>query len=144
MKTCLLIITLSFSFIKGFSNPMIMNEVETDKVFTSKEKGTNQVQSVDEIINNYFENTGGLENWEKIEGVKMSAKINQQGMEIPIEITQLKGGKMMTKINFQGQEIKQGVFDGEVLWSVNFMSQKAEKKDKEATRIITINNIRWN
>ena len=44
MKTCLLIITLSFSFIKGFSNPMIMNEVETDKVFTSKEKGTNQVQ----------------------------------------------------------------------------------------------------
>ena len=31
---------------------MIMNEVETDKVFTSKEKGTNQVQSVDEIINN--------------------------------------------------------------------------------------------
>jgi hypothetical protein len=26
---------------------MIMNEVETDKVFTSKEKGTNQVQSVD-------------------------------------------------------------------------------------------------
>ena len=136
MKIYLLILTISFSFIKGFSNPKTINEVGTNKVFVSKERAITQVQSVDEIINNYFENTGGLENWEKIEGVKMSAKINQQGMEIPIEITQLKDGKMMTKINFQGQEIKQGVFDGEVLWSVNFISQKAEKKDKEATDMV--------
>ena len=82
-------------------------------------------QTVDEIISNYFENTGGVENWEKIEGIKMSAKVNQGGMEIPIEIVQLKNGKMMTTINFQGQSIKQGVFDGEVLWSTNFMTQKA-------------------
>ena len=76
---------------------------------------TINAQTVDEIIDNYFENTGGVENWEKIEGVKMSAKVNQGGMEIPIEIIQLKSGKMMTTINFQGQSIKQGVFDGEVL-----------------------------
>ena len=31
-------------------------------------------QSADEIIANYFENTGGIENWAKIEGIKMSAK----------------------------------------------------------------------
>ena len=34
-------------------------------------------QSADEIIANYFENTGGIENWAKIEGIKMSAKVNQ-------------------------------------------------------------------
>jgi outer membrane lipoprotein-sorting protein len=28
-------------------------------------------------------------------------------------------------------EIKQGVFDGETLWSTNFMSMKAEKSDQE-------------
>ncbi len=88
-------------------------------------------QTADEIINNYFENTGGIENWRAIEGLKMSAKVNNGGMEIPIEIVQLKGGKQMTVINFQGQTIKQNVFDGETLWSTNFMTQKAEKSDSE-------------
>ncbi len=97
---------------------------------------TINAQTVDEIIDNYFENTGGVENWEKIEGIKMSAKVNQGGMEIPIEIVQLKSGKMMTTINFQGQSIKQGVFDGEVLWSSNFMTQKAEKSDEESTNMV--------
>ena len=87
-------------------------------------------QTVDEIINNYIENTGGLENWQNIKSIKMSASINQMGMEIPIEMVQSKD-KMYTKISVQGQEIKQGVFDGETLWSTNFMSMKAEKSDQE-------------
>ncbi|MBN1651012.1 MAG: hypothetical protein JW857_06780 [Bacteroidales bacterium] len=90
-------------------------------------------QTADEIIANYFENTGGVDAWQKVEGMKMSAKINQGGMEIPLEIIQLKIGKQMTVINFQGKEIKQGVFNGEVLWSTNFMTQKAEKGDQETT-----------
>ena len=32
-------------------------------------------QSVDEIIDNYFENTGGIDQWRKLKGVKMSAKL---------------------------------------------------------------------
>lgn len=92
-----------------------------------------QAQSVDEILDTYFENTGGKAQWESLEGMKMKAKINQMGMEIPIEIVQLKSGKQMTIINFQGQEMKQGVFDGEVLWSINMMTQKAEKSDQETT-----------
>ena len=87
-------------------------------------------QSVDEIIGNYLENTGGAENWENVKGIRMNASINQMGMEIPIEMVQLKD-KMYTKISIQGQEIKQGVFDGETLWSTNFMSMKAEKNDQE-------------
>lgn len=87
-------------------------------------------QSVEEIIGNYLENTGGAENWENVEGIRMNASINQMGMEIPIEMVQLKD-KMYTKISIQGQEIKQGVFDGETLWSTNFMSMKAEKSDQE-------------
>ena len=90
-------------------------------------------QTADEIITNYFENTGGMENWGKLEGIQMSAKVNQGGMEIPLEITQLKNGNQMTVINFQGLELKQGVFDGEVLWSTNFQTQKAEKSDQEST-----------
>jgi len=92
-----------------------------------------QAQTAEEIVANYFENTGGLDNWSKLEGIKMSSKVSQGGMEIPLEIIQLKNGNQMTVINFQGLEIKQGVFDGEVLWSTNFQTQKAEKSDKEST-----------
>jgi len=98
-----------------------------------------QGQTADEIINNYFENTGGIDNWKAIKGVKMTAKVNQQGMEIPLEIVQLSDGRQMTAINFQGKEIKQGVFDGETLWSTNFMTMKAEKSDAEATANFKLN-----
>ncbi|ADR23753.1 hypothetical protein MATR_23890 [Marivirga tractuosa] len=89
--------------------------------------------TADEIINNYFENTGGKEAWGNLEGIKMTAKINQGGMEIPVEIVQLKTGKMYTKASLQGKELMQNVFDGEVLWSTNFQTMKAEKSDQETT-----------
>lgn len=98
-----------------------------------------QAQTVDEILANYYENIGGLENLKNLQGIKMKAKVTQQGMEIPLEITQLKDGRQMTVISFQGQEIKQGVYDGEVLWSTNFMTMKAEKSDAEATDNFKLN-----
>ena len=92
-----------------------------------------QAQTAEEIIAKYFENTGGVEKWKALQGIKISAKVNQGGMEIPLEIVQLKDGRQMTTITFQGKEIKQGVYDGSTLWSTNFMTMKAEKSDAEAT-----------
>lgn len=132
MKTLkLILIALAVSF------ATYVNAQKADDLLNPNElEKENQPQlsvTADEIINSYFENTGGVDNWNKIEGLKMYAKVNNGGMEIPIEITQLKNGKQMTVITFQGKEIKQGVFNGEVLWSTNFMTQKAEKSDAEAT-----------
>lgn len=90
-------------------------------------------QSVDEILTKYFETTGGKAKWEALTGLKLTASVNQGGMEIPLEIIQLKDGKQCTKINFQGKIIMQGVYDGTTLWSHNFMNMKAEKSDAEAT-----------
>ena len=97
---------------------------------------TLQAQTADEIINNYFENTGGVDAWRAVEGMRMKAKVNQGGMEIPLEIVRMKDGRQMTSITFQGLELKQGVFDGEVLWGTNMMTQKAEKSDAEATEMM--------
>ncbi|MBL4904498.1 MAG: outer membrane lipoprotein-sorting protein [Flavobacteriaceae bacterium] len=94
---------------------------------------TLNAQTVDEILSTYYENIGGEENLRKVKGIKMTAKINQQGMEIPPEIIQMSDGRQLTVVNFQGKEIKQGVFDGEILWSHNFMTMKAEKSDAETT-----------
>src|SRR6185369_13912546 len=95
--------------------------------------GFAQAQSADEIIAKFFENTGGIDKWKAVQGTKMSAKVNQQGMEIPLLIVNLKDGRQMTVITFQGKEIKQGVYDGSTLWSTNFMNSKAEKSDAEST-----------
>ena len=51
-------------------------------------------QTAKEIIKTYHENIGGLEKLKKVEGVKMSATVNQ-GMEIPIEIYTFKDGKQL-------------------------------------------------
>ena len=89
--------------------------------------------TVDEIIDNYLENTGGKEAWSNLQGIKMVAKVNQGGIEIPLEIVQMKDGRTYTKFTFQGNEFYQGVYDGETLWSINFQSLKAEKSDQEST-----------
>ena len=92
-----------------------------------------QAQTVDEIIDNYIENTGGADAWNSLKSMKMVASANAQGMEIPVEILSTKDGKQMIKINFQGQEIVQLAYDGETMWTTNFMTMQAEKSDAEAT-----------
>lgn len=92
-----------------------------------------QAQTADEIIKNYFENTGGAEAWSNLEGMKMIASANAQGMDIPVEMYQLKGGKQLLKINIQGQDMTQYAFDGETMWTTNFMTMLPEKSDAEAT-----------
>ena len=87
-------------------------------------------QTVNEIIENYIENTGGVENWQKVKSIKMNMSVNQMGMDIPIE-QYSSAERTYTKISLQGQEIMQGVFDGKTLWSTNFMSMKAEKSNQE-------------
>ncbi len=95
--------------------------------------------TVDEILSNYFENTGGLDNWKSLKGLKMKAKLNQGGMEIPLEIVQLADGRQYTKFNVQGNDFYQSVYDGETLWSINFQSLKAEKSDQETTDNFKLN-----
>ncbi|MCB0374413.1 MAG: outer membrane lipoprotein-sorting protein [Sinomicrobium sp.] len=90
-------------------------------------------QTADEIIANFLENTGGKENWQKLSGFKFSAKLNMQGFELPLEVIQLKDGRQMSSAMFQGKEIKQGVYDGKTLWSINFMTMKPEASDTETT-----------
>lgn len=87
----------------------------------------------DEIVNTYFENTGGVEAWGKISGTKMTGEFNQGGMKFPAEVANLKDGRQYIKFTFQGKEMKQNVFNGETMWSTNFMTMKAEAADAEAT-----------
>ncbi len=90
-------------------------------------------QTADEIINNYFENTGGKENWEKLEGIEMKGVMKFQNMEIPFEQIMMKDGRQATTIELQGNRMIWEAYDGETSWTRNQMTMEAEKNDNEAT-----------
>jgi hypothetical protein len=92
-----------------------------------------QAQTAEEIIKTYHENIGGEEALRNVKSVKMTAKVDAQGMVLPIEILNVSDGRSLMKFEFQGKEMVQQAFDGETSWGVNFMTQKAEKSDAETT-----------
>ncbi|MEL6560446.1 MAG: outer membrane lipoprotein-sorting protein [Bacteroidota bacterium] len=90
-------------------------------------------QTADEIVSNYFENTGGLDAWNSIKALKYEGVINFGGTELPMTMIQSTDGKQMVKADVQGVSFYQAVFDGETLWGTNQITMKAEKKDAEST-----------
>ncbi|MEZ4817747.1 MAG: outer membrane lipoprotein-sorting protein [Flavobacteriaceae bacterium] len=93
-------------------------------------------QTADEIIDNYFENTGGKTAWENVSALKYSGTADAQGMEIPWIMYMTKSGKQALTINLQGQTMTQFAFDGETMWTTNFMTMSPEKSDAEASENI--------
>ncbi len=98
-----------------------------------------QAQTADEILAKYFENTGGKEKWASVQGIKMTAKLNMQGMELPLSMIELKDGRQLSLATFQGMQFYQEVFDGTTLWGTNQMTMKAEKSDAETTENFKVN-----
>lgn len=98
-----------------------------------------QAQTVDEIIEKYFENTGGKAKWEAVQGLKFTAKVKIQTMELPMTMVQLKDGRQTSSVSVQGMEFRQEVFDGSTLWGTNQMTMKPEKSDAEATTNYKVN-----
>ncbi|WP_203295713.1 LolA-like protein [Luteirhabdus pelagi] len=95
-----------------------------------------QAQTADEIIDNYFENTGGKDAWGDLDGIKIIGSANAQGMEIPFTMIQMKDGRQVVEIDLQGQKMTQMAFDGETMWTTNFMTMEAEKADAETNEMM--------
>jgi len=96
-------------------------------------------QTAEEIIENYFENTGGEDNWEKIESMEATGKAGMGPQEFPFKQVITEDGKMAVSIDLQGKNITVQAFDGESMWSTNFQSMKPEAQDSE-----TSNNYKKN
>lgn len=90
-----------------------------------------KAQTAEEIVAKYIDAIGGMEKVDAVKSIQMKATVDYGGMSIPLEMVTLLDGRMFVKINFQGKEITQMAFDGETLWSTNFMTMKAEKSESE-------------
>jgi outer membrane lipoprotein-sorting protein len=95
-------------------------------------------QTADEIIDTYFENTGGKERWEKLDALKSIGSLDFGTMTLPVTMIQTKEGLTLMSADVQGQAYYQTVYDGETLWSTNQMTMAAEKSDAEATANYTL------
>ena len=96
-------------------------------------------QTADEIINKYFEKTGGKEAWTKLQATKTTASVNQGGMDIPVTIYNSNQGKQAIVVDFQGQSFTQLAFDGETLWTTNLMTMQPEKSKQEMSDNMKLN-----
>lgn len=91
-------------------------------------------QTVDDVINKYIKQIGGVEKWKAVKTMKTTAKVKVQGMDLPLTITQKAPNMMKGSVVFQGKEMVQPGFDGKTAWSTNFMTMKPEKSDDETSK----------
>jgi hypothetical protein len=87
-------------------------------------------QNVEEIINSYYETIGGKK-WDNVSGYRMTANIEQQGMNIPVEVLSLRDGRSLTKMTMMGNTMVLQAFDGKTSWKTNFMTMQAEENTAE-------------
>jgi len=78
-----------------------------------------QAITVDEILNNYFENTGGLALWEKMETMKMTGSVPSPQGDFPFVVFSKSPNKMKVEVDIQGMQMIPQCYDGEVAWSIN-------------------------
>ena len=93
-----------------------------------------KAQSVDKILDGYFEVIGGKDKWKKLNGIMMEAKVQTPQGEIPMKMYRMRPNSMRVEANFQGKTIVIQAYDGKDAWGTNFMSGKMEKKGDEETK----------
>lgn len=77
-----------------------------------------QAQSVDEIVDKYTNAAGGLDAYNKITTVKITAVASMQGMDLPV-VTQIVNGKSMrTDVEVMGQSVT-NVYHNGTGWKIN-------------------------
>lgn len=75
-------------------------------------------QTVDEIIKKSIDAQGGVERLKAVKSLRITGKIIQQGLEIPITIQQKRPAMVRVDVTFQGKS-QIGAYDGETGWKTN-------------------------
>lgn len=81
--------------------------------------GTAAAQTLDEVIVKYRDAKGGAA-WQKVESMRMTARIVTQGIELPMTMVTKRPNMMRQDVSFQGVSIVQA-FDGTTAWGINPM-----------------------
>ena len=90
---------------------------------------------MDDILKNYYEKIGGVENWKKLESMKMTGKSTAMGMTSPVTMYTMKPNLSKREMNIMGKEMVIA-FDGTDAWMINPFdgSEGAKKQGDEASK----------
>jgi outer membrane lipoprotein-sorting protein len=75
-------------------------------------------QTVDELIKKNLDAKGGLQKLKAVKSVKITAKVIQQGLEIPLVIQQKRPGMVRMDATFQGKS-QSMAYDGQSGWKLD-------------------------
>jgi hypothetical protein len=76
-------------------------------------------QTVDGILDKYFENIGGIEKCKAIKTMKMTGQIPTPQGEFTFEMSRKAPNKTIVTVDVMGQKIVPQAFDGTVAWMIN-------------------------
>lgn len=94
-------------------------------------QATDDVMTVDQIIENYVEAIGGAEAWKSTKNMKVDGKLMMGGMEFPYIVHMTAPNLMRLDADVMGQTMTQA-FDGETAWQINpMMGTSAPSKMSE-------------
>lgn len=98
-------------------------------------------QDVDEIIATYFENTGGLDAWNKLETIKMTGVSPSPQGDFPFTVYNKKPNKTKIEVDVQGKKLIPQAYDGEVAWALNPFAggTTAQKLPEEQAKLMAEN-----
>lgn len=98
-----------------------------------------RAQTVEEIIDNYYEVIGGVDTWKNLRSMKMTGQAENFGMNFPMVVYAMRPNLQKVVVDVQGQQIVEA-FDGEIAWNINpFMGgtepiRKTDEESKEAAK----------
>ncbi|MFL1896404.1 hypothetical protein ACJRPK_11930 [Aquimarina sp. 2-A2] len=99
-------------------------------------------QDANSLINTHIEKTGGRENWERIDGIKMTTSVNFKGFNLPMSIISTSDGKQAMIAQPFGQDIVLFASDGKTSWAKNPMTLQTEKlSEDQADQMKKISDI---
>ncbi len=76
-----------------------------------------QAQSLDDVVENYYEAIGGVDEWKAVRSMRLTGMITMQGMSIPFTMTFKGGDKVRRDFSVQGMTGSQA-YDGEIAWQL--------------------------
>jgi hypothetical protein len=91
-------------------------------------------QSLDDILNKYYESIGGVEAWKSKISMRITGTTDGGGMTLPLTVMTMRPNMQRVEVDIQGQKFVES-FDGEVAWTINpFMggTEATRKTDEEA------------
>lgn len=87
--------------------------------FVAAQAQPTKTLTIDEILDKYFANTGGLDKWKALKSFTQTGKANQQGQEFPLAIYAKAPNKLKVVLNIQGTELVPQAYDGTTAWMLN-------------------------